>query len=329
MQPGQDPRIPVTILTGFLGAGKTTLLNRLIRENPHKRIAIIENEFGEQGIDNELVIKGDESLFAMSAGCICCDLNSELIETLRSVAELPPRPDHLIIETTGIADPSGVIRPFLDDLLTRTAFRLDGVLCVADAAHLDLQLSRDPEAIRQIASAGWIVLNKADKADPEKLQSLCETLQKLNGDAQLCTASFGEFEGDPLDLKSWDLFRSGQQWEKIEAHHHHHHHIVSHSFVYEQDFDLASFDLWMRQLLQIQGEGIYRTKGILAIAGVDRKLVFQSVQGDYVAGFTEPWGSAERKSRLVFLGKELRREILEKRLKSCLAKERIKAPLNP
>lgn len=322
MQTVQDPRIPVTILTGFLGAGKTTLLNRLIRENPHKRIAIIENEFGEEGIDNELVLRGDESLFAMNAGCICCDLNSELVETLRGVAELPPRPDHLIIETTGIADPTGVVRPFLEDLLTRTAFRLDGVVCVADAAHLELQLGRDPEAIRQIASANWIVLNKSDKVDDQQRQRLQQILGELNSDAQICTAQHGVFEGDPLSLAAWDLHSAGKKWERIEPHHHHHHHIVSHSFVFEEDFDLAALDLWLRQLLQIQGEGIYRTKGIVAIAGVDRKLVFQSVQGDYVAGFTETWGDTPRKSRMVFLGKELRRDILEKRLGSCKAKPR-------
>lgn len=255
----------------------------------------------------------------MSAGCICCDLNTELLETLRGIAELPPRPDHLVIETTGIADPTGVVRPFLEDLLTKSAFRLDGVVCVADAGHLDLQLGRDPEAIRQIASANWIVLNKSEKVSADELQRLIGVLGNLNGDAQISPAQHGVFDGDVLNLAAWDLFIAGQKWEQIQVHHHHHHHIVSHSFVYVQDFDLARFDLWMRQLLQIQGDGIYRTKGILAIGGVDRKLVFQSVQGDYVAGFTEPWCDAPRKSRLVFLGKELRREILEKRLNSCLA----------
>lgn len=313
-----DKRIPVSIITGFLGAGKTTFLNEIIRTYPQKRIAIIENEFGEQGIDNELVIKGDESLFAMSAGCICCDLNTELVETLQKIAEDPSRMDHLIIETTGIADPGAVIRPFLEDLLTRSAFRLDGVLCVVDARHLDQQLARDKESIRQIALANSLLLNKSENIAPAEIQRLIQVLNKLNADAEIQVSQFGKFSHNPLELMAWDLFHAGQKWDGITVHHHHHHHIVSHSFVLKADFDLAKFDLWMKQILQIQGDSIYRAKGILSIPKVDRKLVFQSVHKDYVAGFTEEWRDSPRISKLVFLGKELRRDILEKRINTCL-----------
>jgi G3E family GTPase len=322
--------IPVTIITGFLGSGKTTLLNRLIAENPDTKFAIIENEFGEIGIDNELVIGAEEGIFEMNNGCICCTLNDELVETLAKLLNSGRDFQHLIIETTGIAEPDAVAAAFVTDPSVQAYFQLNAVICLADAQNIEDMLHEREEAKRQVSFADHILLNKAGEVAEEYLQHLLQILDNVN---PLASISVGNFSKTEVDLLHIDAYKADAVEKKLKAqhkavghhhdhHHHHHQHadVVSHSFIFDRPFDMLKLRHWMQVLLMIQGEGIYRVKAVLDVQYQDNKMILQSVRKAYSFSLGEEWPEGKpRQSRIVFIGKKLNKEILEKNLKQLMA----------
>jgi G3E family GTPase len=319
----QTKKTPVTIITGFLGAGKTTLLNRLIAQQPKTKFVIIENEFGKVPIDHELVVGAGDGIFELANGCICCTLNVELGKVLRHLVDKYQDFDHLIIETTGIADPAGVAAAFVSDMKVQNRFELDSTLCLIDAAHLEETLeSNDDVAAQQIAFADVLLLNKADQVDTDVLGKVKQTALEINPYAQVVSGTFAQFEGiDLLNIKAHETVTIEQKTLQIRPLSHHHAQLVSHSFSFDTPFDEEKFKLWIYQLLHIQNKGIYRIKGVLHFANRDKKIVFQSVKNQFVFQEGSPWKQGETSSsKIVFIGNNLNKKALERRLNSCLDK---------
>lgn len=323
--------IPVTIITGFLGAGKTTFLNHIIRENPQKKFAVIENEFGQINIDSALVVNTDENIFELSNGCICCSVNGELSDLLNKLVTGPYEFDHLIIETTGIADPSAVAAVFMTDYNIQTVFKLDGVVALVDCKNVLDVLGVEEEASQQIAFADYLIFNKSSATDESLKESIQEKIKTLNPFADYTFTDYGKIDtGIVLNLNAYDKsvvqFKLGVapfKGKKVislkpEGHHHN---IVSQSYIFKESFDLLKLRHYLTVMLFVQGAFFYRIKGILYIEGLVRPLIIQSVKGSPVFTEGEPWDeNQEKESRIVFIGKNLKREILEKGLKQCFFK---------
>lgn len=331
----EHKRIPVTILTGFLGAGKTTALNHLIQNHPNTKFAIIENEFGDIAIDNDLVIDADSDIFELSNGCICCTLNGELVETLRDLVEGDYIFDHLIIETTGIAEPDGVAAAFVSEPAVQQYFQLDATICMVDAHHAAEALREREEAKRQVTFADHLVINKASEVSVEVLHALKAQLQQANPLASLELCDQGKLASGALQLQAYDQQRvqallskerhaahnePGHVCDDHCDHDHHHSDIVTQSFVLKAPLDVLKFRHWLNVLLMIQGKHLYRVKGIIDFQYQDQKTILQSVKQMCVFSSGGAWSvGEERESRIVFIGKHLKRDVLQKQLNHCMA----------
>lgn len=313
-------KIPVTIITGFLGAGKTTMLNHLVAAHPEKKFAIIENEFGDIPIDQELVVNPGEGIFEMSNGCVCCSLNAEFGELLQKLIASEYKFNHLIIETTGIAEPDGIAAAFIGGNRS-TRFVLDGTICMVDAHDALRNLQERGEALKQITFADAIVLNKIDLVSAGQLEKVEKTLRNYNSEAKIIHARYGEVKENILKLEAYDSNRLESKL-LVPAHHHHTHDaIVAHSFEYSEPFIPEKFEHWISILLFLSGYQIYRIKGILNFAGENRKIIFQSVRSNSKVDVGNIWMDGEiRKTRIVFIGLNIKRQPLEKGLKACLKK---------
>ncbi len=312
---------PVTILTGFLGSGKTTLLNNIIAQNPKTRFAIIENEFGEIGIDQELVIGVEDGIFELSNGCICCTLSSEMAELLVKLIKRRETYDHILIETTGIADPASVAAVFISEPAFQEYFRLDAVLCLVDVQNVISVLEETKEAAQQISFADTIILNKIDLLANAKTDAIKNVLLKINPYAACIATVQADVDTKPLlDQDAFAPTRLEKQTHRIEEHHDHQHgHITSQSFVLSGHFDLLKFRHFMQVLLLLQSQRIYRIKGILSIAGEDHKIIFQAVQKQTVFSKGMLWATeGNRQSKLIVIGNNLNRKMFEKKLRACL-----------
>ena len=311
-------KIPATIITGFLGAGKTTLLNQLIAENPNKKFAIIENEFGDIPIDQELVVNAKDGIFEMSNGCICCSLNVELGELLQKLMGEEYNFNHLIIETTGIAEPDGIASAFIGGNRS-SKFFLDGTICLADAQDIVKNLEERGEAHKQVAFSDVILLNKTDLVTETQLLEAKRVLKRYNAEAPIYDCRYGKVKNDVLDLKAYD----GIQLENKllnPSHHHHHNELVAHSFEFKEPLIANKFEHWINMLLFLSGYQIYRIKGILNIDGETRKIIFQSVRSNSKLDLGNPWMEGEiKKSKIIFIGNNIKREPLDKGLKGCLS----------
>jgi len=355
-----DQRIPVSILTGFLGSGKSTLLNRILANQQGKRYAVIENEFGEVGIDDELVkshilLEGGDEIFEMNNGCLCCTVRSDLVRILRRLLTRSTKYDGILIETTGMADPTPVVQTFFLDETLADFLRLDGVITVVDGKHLAMHL--DPrhgvrrETVEQIAFADRLLLNKIDLVTPAQLREAEETLRALNRTAPIIRCVRAEVPIDELlNMRAFDLERITERdpfflaMEKTSSeddhdHHDHHDHHDDHgeaapvnghaSHVHDHtirsvgicepgDLDVDRLNEWLGGFLSERGEDIFRMKGILSIAGTDRRFIFQGVHMLFESMASEPWGTDPRINRLVFIGRNLDREAIQEAFRACL-----------
>lgn len=331
-------KIPVTVLTGYLGAGKTTLLNRILSENHGKKYAVIVNEFGEIGIDNDLIIGADEEVFEMNNGCVCCTVRGDLVRILDGLMKRKGKFDAIIVETTGLADPAPVAQTFFVDEDVQKNARLDAVVTVADAKWLSDRLKDAPEAKNQIAFADVIVLNKTDLVSKAELAEVEARIRGINPYAKLhrterCKVALS----DVLERGAFDLDRILEiEPEFLEAgddHDHHHDHSHSHGGLkHYHDEDMQSLSLrsskpldadkfmpWLQGLVAAEGQKILRSKGILAFTGDDDRYVFQGVHMMLEGDHQRRWKDGEaRESRLVFIGRELPEQMIRDGFESCI-----------
>ncbi len=324
-------KIPVTILTGYLGAGKTTLLNRILSEPHGRRFAVIVNEFGEIGIDGDLVVGADEEIFETNNGCICCTVRGDLIRIIQGLLKRRNAFDGILVETTGLADPGPVVQTFYmdDEIALRT--RLDSVVTVVDARHLLDGFAHNREAQEQAAFADLILVNKTDLVDSGRLAEVELRVRALNPFATIRrTERCGIELAEVLDRRAFDLDRIlAEDPEFLDDHHghhhdhHHHHHdddIQSLSLTVDRPVDVERFDAWLRGVAQEKGQDLLRYKGIVAVGGGDRKIVVQGVHMLIDRGEPEPWRDGEKPwSRLVFIGRKLDGAALRDGFASCAA----------
>ena len=318
----ESTKVPVTVLTGFLGAGKTTLLNRILTEEHGRRYAVIVNEFGKEGIDNDLVVDADEEVFEMNNGCICCTVRGDLIRILSGLMKRADQLDAIIVETTGLADPAPVAQTFFVDEDVSGRTRLDAIVTVADAFHLTAQLGEHHEAEEQIAFADVVLLNKTDLVDASGLESIEKRIQKINPFAKVirtarCEAPLEEI----LGLNAFSLDRVLKvEPDFLDSDHDHEHDddVTSTSFVSEIPLDFEKFQTWFGKLLQTHGQDILRSKGILDFHGIEKRYVFQGVHMLMDSSPMGLWPEGKaRNSRVVFIGRDLDSMNLKEGFEGC------------
>ena len=348
MSENTSGKTPVTVLTGYLGAGKTTLLNRILSEDHGKRYAVIVNEFGEVGIDNDLIVGADEEVFEMNNGCVCCTVRGDLIRVVSGLMKRQTQKtgrgfDAIIVETTGLADPGPVAQTFFVDEDVRAKTQLDSVTTVVDAKHLPLRLADSKEAAEQIAFADQIILNKTDLVTEAELVEVERMIRRLNPLAPIHRAQRSNVPLDQvLGRGSFDLARieelepdflnpghgePGHVHDEDCGHdrHDHGHDIEASgirgiSLTAHKPLNANRVTAWLNDVLQAQGPDILRAKGILDVAGEDRRLVFQAVHMILEGDFQGPWrDGAERYSRLVFIGRNLDEAKLREGFEACIA----------
>jgi len=344
--------IPVTILTGFLGAGKTTLLKRVLHETHGQKIAVIENEFGEENIDNDILVEEtNEQIVQMSNGCICCTIREDLRQTLSDLADKKRRGEldfeRVIIETTGLADPGPVAQTFFMDDEIAESYLLDSILTLVDAKHADGQLDTRQEARRQVGFADRMFLSKTDLVAAQETEALIHRLKHMNPRAPIEKVHFGEVPlAQVLDLKGFNLnakldidpdflkeddhdhHHHGHDHDHDHEHgehcdhpHHHHHDDDVKSFVFRSDraFNAAKLEDFLGAMVNLYGPRMLRYKGVLNVKGFDRKVVFQGVHQLMGSDVGPKWAANEKKtSKMVFIGIDLPKDIFTLGLEQCL-----------
>ena len=324
----QDNMVPVTILTGFLGAGKTTLLNRILKEDHGKRIAVIENEFGESGVDGEILERTEEQIVEMNNGCICCTVRGDLIKILGSLKEKRDsgtlKFDRVVIETTGMADPGPVAQTFFTDEEIGNYYLLDSILTVVDAKHAPKQLDEFHEAQEQVGFADRILLSKTDLTKDDETEQLIKRLKRMNPRAPIKKVHFGNAPLDEvLDIRGFNLNAILELDPEFLTSIAHEHHDEVESFVFKSDrpFDGQKLESFLSGMIQIHGPDLLRYKGILWMKGKSQRVVFQGVHMMMGGDMGKPWGKGEKKgSILVFIGKKLPKDLFIAGLEECLAK---------
>lgn len=313
---------PVTVLTGYLGSGKTTLLNRILTEQHGKHYAVIVNEFGEVGIDNDLIVNADEEIFEMNNGCICCTVRGDLIRILSGLMRRSRAFDGILIETTGLADPAPVAQTFFVDEDVRQRTKLDAIVTVVDAKHLLHEIDRAHEAQEQLAFADVVLLNKTDLVSAEELAAVEARIRRINPYARIhhterCSLPLDEILGrDAFNLERVLEFEPGFLTE--EHGHEHDDAVASLSLTTEQPMDPDRFLPWIQTIMQQFGTDILRMKGIIAFKGDDDRFVVQGVHMLLDGGHQRAWRADEKRdSRLVFIGRDLPKDLLKSGFEAC------------
>jgi len=324
-------KVPVTVITGFLGSGKTTLLNNFVKKYQDTKFAVIENEFGEIGIDSQLISGDISGIFELANGCICCTLNDDFYITLSNLIESQFSFNHLLVETTGIADPLSVIRLFLSNEEIQEHFKIDSVICVADVSILEELIEEMPEIRRQIAVSDTILLNKADLTSKAYVDEALKILNSVNPLAAKHTTAFASIHD--LNLLNTDSYsaRATEQSLKtvfsLNTKQNHnklifkkplnlekHTDFSSEAFIIDTPFRFEAFALWMKNYLYFNERTVLRAKGVLAFSGKQKKHIFHAVIGSYILEEGEEWGEEPHQSKLVFIGRHLDREEIEEGL---------------
>jgi len=323
-----ENRLPVTVITGYLGSGKTTLINYILTANHGKRIAVIENEFGEIGIDDALVINAEEEIFEMNNGCICCTVRGDLIRILGNLMKRKDKFDYILVETTGLADPAPVAQTFLVDDEIRSQLKLDAIVTVADAKfliqHLDdeKEVGVENEAVEQIAFADRVLLNKIDLVSAEERKEVVRRIRLINANAEIIPTTMSQVDLDQvLGVGAFDLSRVLEMEPEFlyDTEHQHDLSITSVGIDCEGKVSVQKINEWLGWLLGEKGTDIFRMKGILNMWGDNRRFVFQGVHMLFDGTPGEPWKDGEaRRNRMVFIGRNLDRQDLERRFKECI-----------
>ena len=352
-----DPsrKVPVTILTGFLGSGKTTLLNHILTQKHGHRIAVIENEFGEIDVDSDLVLSSEEEIYQMSNGCICCvaDVREDLVKVLGKLLDRREQFDHILVETSGLADPTPVAATFFIDHEVARKVSLDAIVTLVDArhalAHLDDPelIGNDNQAVEQIVVADRIIINKTDLADEGQLATIEARVRGINQTAEMIRSTHAQVDlGRILGISAFAPPSMVMQDRALGTEHAHgeaghvcddhceqdeheldgfgstHQHdpsVASVSMRFDRAFDLAQLQAWLQKLAQRDGENLFRFKGILAIDGDERRHVLQGVHSLVDLHAVDAWGARVPSSKVVFIGRKLNAEMLERELSGCLA----------
>jgi len=314
-------RKPVHIVTGFLGAGKTTFLNHFIKEQLPECILVIENECGQTNVDGGLVMDGVEEVVELSAGCLCCSLADGLIDILEEISKRVDDFDRLVIETTGIADPGSILQVFLEDPRVEKVFELKQVICLVDAGQVEDWLNEAEEALRQIAMADVLLINKQDTIAAEHLAQLKVKLSEINPNAQTFSGEQGIF---PMK----ELLQIGtvnpRSVEKIGKSHHHHHHvhgegennshkITTFTLDFPHPLDLNELQLELNRIVRLYRHQVYRVKGFIAIPGYPNRVILQSARSSFIVTDGSPWeNERDRQGKLVFIGRGLKKEVFQR-----------------
>lgn len=329
MEHSRNKDIPVTLLAGFLGSGKTTLLNNILSQDHGRRIAVIENEFGEISVDHDLVIGADDDIFEMSNGCICCSIKGDLVQTLNRLLERQDKFEYILIEATGLASPGPIAQAFLVDQEIDQGLKLDGVVTLVDGKHIWNHLDELDVAWEQIAFSNVIVLNKIDLIEPQEIQRIETRIREINPIAKLIQAENAEVPLDSiLDIGGFELDSVSAHGVHVshedDSHSDHSHGesvedaIASVGLTLPGHVDPHRFNLWLQMLLITDGMDVFRAKGFLNVRDSAERFVFQSVYMMFDSKPEKLWGDRPRENTLLFIGRNLDRDRLRAGVESCM-----------